>query len=308
MKKFCIKLGLYALVALIVSNLIAVGCFMCLRNSDMFKPSFLIRNIPVDSEFDYVVLGTSTAFTGIDTQLVDSLLQINGINIALDGMSYEGQAMMLSHFIAHGFKTNYCILGIDRSVSYKQDVFSMNEFYFLPFINEDYVYDSFYNREHDWLKIRAYSRYCPILGLAYYNQQLYFSSLLAAIKPHYRHRFNQKGNTAYPDTHLSSEQHEKTSDTITHVNNAVSAIEQICKDNNIKLIWYLPPRSGNTIVDSVFNQNRIIINSRELFEGKEDLFMYDFVHVNSKGRAKATMSLCDSLINRGLLMSKFTEN
>jgi hypothetical protein len=202
--------------------------------------------------------------------------------------------MMLEHFIASGLKTKRCIISIDKHIQ-TDDEFSMNEFYFLPFIDKDYVYNSFKSREHGYFKVRTYSRYFPILGLAYYNQQLFFSSLISTVKPHYRHHFDKKGNSGYPVAVAPFVQNPKTCDTIVYLNASFRNIEKICKEHGIQLIWYLPPHWDNSLIDNDLCEGRIIINNRRLFENVETKYMHDAVHVNVIGREIATIALCDSL-------------
>ena len=299
MESFLKKIFKYAFFSLILSNVIAFASLSSIKNSDIFKPSYILRHFSKNQRnFDYVVLGPSTGLRGTDTRIIDSVFHKKGFNLSMDDISYGGQYLMLEHFIKNGFKTKSCILIlIPERINTTNENFYNNEFYFLPFINESPIYKYFAEKETGAKKIRAYTKYLPILGVSYYNQQLFFSSLISFVKPHYRHHFDEFGNEINPFPNEPNIHKELKKDTLLFKNNDVKKIEALCRKKNIKLIYYYSPQYHETIDKTKAINNRIIIDNNFTFNKK--LFQ-DKYHLNIEGRRIATLALCDSLKIRKL--------
>lgn len=292
MKRFIFKTLVYCIILGLIVNVFSWVSLLILKNADLYKPSYILKHLEPEASFDYVVLGSSTGLTGIDTEQLDSLLHLKGYNLSLDGMAYGGQRMMLEHFITHHYQTKYCFLSVDvNNISKPTSEISMNEFYFLPFLNKDYVYNSFYHREKG-LKFRAFTRYVPVLGCAYYNQEIFFSSMLALLSPHRRHHFNEKGNEAYRGDDIVPSGEEYTELKFEFSNEDVLAIEKLCEDNNIQLIYIIPPKYHTKIMPRQTDGRKLynfstLINDEKMF--------HDSVHVNVYGRTIYTKALADTL-------------
>jgi len=299
MKVFLVKLSKYALICLVITNIIALLSIGSIRNSDMFKPSFILRYFSKENRnFDYVLMGPSTGLRGTDTSIIDSVLQKKGFNLSLDDSSYGAQYLMLEHFLHNGFTTKTLILLlIPERMNTKDEIIYNNEFYFLPYIWERPVYNYFANKESGIMKIRAYTKYLPILGVSYYNQQLFFSSLISSVKPHYMHHFDKNGNETYAIPNVPFEKKLKI-DTLLFCNKDAKRIEALCKEKGIKLIYYYSPQYHEMIERPKALSDRIIIDNGLTDEKR--LFQ-DKYHLNVEGRRIATLALCDSLRTRNLL-------
>ena len=160
----------------------------------------------------------------------------------------------------------------------------MNEYYFLPWLCEDSIYRCFRSREEGLLKVLSSSRYCPILGFSYYNQQLLGSCFLALKNPRYKWHFDDRGNESYGNTMQVSGEKEipVRTDTLYLSNPYIRKIEALCRKNGVELIYYLPPQwKRNTFfADSAGHR---ILNHRDALNQLPECFN-DEMHVNGKGR------------------------
>lgn len=298
MKIFLVKLLKYSLICLVITNVIALFSIYSIRNSDMFKPSFVLRYFSKENRnFDYVLMGPSTGLRGTDTRIIDSVFQKKGFNLSMDDSSYGAQYLMLEHFLHNGFTTKTLILLlIPERMNTEHEIIYNNEFYFLPYIWEQPVYNYFAEKESGFMKIRSYTKYLPILGVSYYNQQLFFSSLASAVNPHYKHHFDENGNETYAIPNVPFEKKLKV-DTLLFCNKDAKKIEALCRQNGIKLVYYYSPQY-NEIIEKPKLNDRIIIDNG--FSNQKNLFQ-DKYHLNIEGRRIVTLALCDSLKSRNLL-------
>lgn len=109
MRKFILYFLKITVVGILLASIMAEGSYWALRNGNFYKPSF-VQNLIKEKELDYVVLGASTALTGIDTQLLDSLSGMKGYNLAIDDTGLPNAYLMLRHFLAQNKTTKNVIL------------------------------------------------------------------------------------------------------------------------------------------------------------------------------------------------------
>jgi len=279
MKKFLIALAKYGLLFLLVSNGIALLSLLALERSNFYKPEF-VKNGLTSKNYDYAVLGSSTGLTTLDTKEIDSITGKNGINISMDDSAISSHYLMLQHFLAHGNHTKTLILTITPwNTEVAEPEINGNDYRFLPFIYTDYVYNYYSTLEKSFFKPLTLSRYFPIVGVAYYNTELFYPSVVAALQPKKRNRFDYKGNYSYPSGN-HPKQHEKVIQQFKSVNPYMDKIEDLCSKNNIKLLYYITPIYQTSVIP--MDKNRAYINHADLLQ-TPDLF-YDDMHVNAAGR------------------------
>lgn len=278
MRQFLLKLAGYAFISFLILNCIAFLCLFLLRKSDFYKPQFVKNGVP-DTAFDYVVLGSSTGLTTLDTYQIDSLTGKKGLNISMDDSGLSSQYLMLEFFYALQKKMKYLVLAItpwDMAVS--KPVINDNDYRFLPDINEKCVFEYYKSLEHTKFKVLTYTKYFPILGVSYYNTELFYPSFLAALKPSMRNRFDAKGNYSYPVSGHPKDEEFKTT-TLERSNPYFKKIQQFCFYNNITLLLYQSPIYNTRIIS---DNDPNFINHSDLL--KDANLFYDNIHVNSKGR------------------------
>ncbi|HLP63697.1 hypothetical protein [Flavobacterium sp.] len=283
MKKFLLHILKYGLILFILINAIAWLNLYFLRNSSFYKPSFLTHEVK-QTQFDYVVIGSSIGLTTLDTKLIDSLTNKKGINLSIDDTAISSNYLMLNHFFKQGKKTQFCVLALSHwDLAIEHPVLNDNDYRFLPFVSNDYVSDYYQNCEEGYFKPLMLSQYIPAIGVCYYNTEVFYPSLIAAIRPNKKNRFDENGNYFYPET---AEVPEKQIESIAlnWKNPYVQKISDLCKENNTRLIIYQAPIYKTNVVNT--NSSYPFINHASAL--KDKLYFYDNIHVNYLGRKAAS--------------------
>lgn len=290
MKKFLYKTTLYFTLALLLVNAIAWCSLAFHRNSSFYKPSFFTHAV-TDKQLDYVVIGSSIGLTSIDTKQIDSINHTKGINLSIDDTSLSSNYLMMEHFYNQGGKANYCILSISSwDLANAQPQLNDNDYRFLPFVSEDYVYSYYSEMEKGIFKPLTYSHFMPFLGVCYYNTELLYPSIVAAIQPEKRNRFDDKGNYTYPTiAEIKNEAYHTV--TLEWKNPFISKIEALCQKNSTQLLIYQAPQLQTKVIN--LNPKYHIINHSTLLGPKDGFF--DKIHLDSNGRKKATTALATLL-------------
>lgn len=278
---FLKRIGFILLVFTGVSLLISFASLWALRQGNFYKPSFL-EHYDETSAFDYIILGSSTGLTTLNTQVIDSVRSIHGLNLSIDDTSMSSHYLMLQHFIATGKMTKICVLSASISdYDQLQNTLSGNDYRFLPYISRDYVRDYYDAFSGSSARILSFSHWVPMLGVGYYNAELFYPSLVSFWNPDKRNRFDAYGNYSYPEisklSEIISSRHPKA---IQFRNAYFKRIQALCAENNIELVVYIPPHQ-QLKVDTALTKFQVINHSDVLDDTR---YFYDAVHVNRLGR------------------------
>lgn len=291
MKKFLTKIALYTFFILLIGNGLAFLSLFVLGNSQLYKNQF-VKNGVKETHFDYVVLGSSTGLTTLDTKLIDKTLNTSGLNISMDDTSLSSHYLMLQYFLSLGKSTDQLILCVTPSdLQNPVNELNNNDYRFLTEVQDTLIYNYYNRMEHGGLKVLTYSKFMPILGVSYYNNELFYPSIYAFLKPTKRNRFDDKGNYTYPQIENRIEKGIVTNIETSYLNPSFLKIKKLCKQKAIDLIVYQSPIHRKNVVFPNTDQFKIINHSRIL---PEDLF-FDNIHVNSKGRTFCTLAFCKEL-------------
>ncbi|MEC4050909.1 hypothetical protein OX284_015840 [Flavobacterium sp. SUN046] len=290
MKKFTLKTLRYALIAFILINALSWCSLYCLKNASFYKPEFLTHEVK-DKSFDYIVIGSSIGLTSINTIQIDNYCATKGINLSIDDTSTSSNYLMLQHFYKQGGKAKFCILSLsfwDMEVAHPK--LNNNDYRFLPFITEDYVYDYYNSMEETPLKPLTHSRYLPFLGVSYYNTELFYPSIVALLHPNLHNRFDAKGNYTYPVDFFKG--HSKPKKVVLSWKNPfLDKINLLCKEHGTTLIVYQSPILETSIVN--LNTKVNFVNHAALLAPNQGF--YDEIHLDNKGRKLATEALAKEL-------------
>lgn len=288
MKTFIKTVAKYGIIFFLFFNGIAFFSLFFLKKSNFYKPQF-VKNGVKELKFDYVILGSSTGLTTLDTKTIDSITNKKGLNISIDDSSLNSQYLMLQHFYNLKKKTNTLVLAVTPwDLSNKNPELNNNDYRFLPFINDDYVFDYYKEFEKGYFKPLTFSRFIPIFGVSYYNTEIFYPSIIAFLKPTMKNRFDDKGNFSYP----TSGKPNKTSNEIVNLdikNPYYFKIIEFCKKNEINMIAYIAPIFNAKVIVN----DKTIINHSDLLIDKK--MFYDNIHVNKKGR-----KFCSNLFSKYL--------
>ena len=285
MRVFLKKIGFLLLVCFGLGTAISTASLWVLGQSSFYKPSFLVNAVE-ESQFDYFIIGASTGLTTLNTKVIDSILGTKGINLAMDDTALSSQYLMLQHVLAEAKQIKYCILAPSvNSYKAENNILSDNDYRFLPFVSRHYVSDYYHTFKEKQSQLLGYSKYFPLLGVSYYNTEVFYPSVLSLLRPKQRNRFDDKGNYTYPNVEKEAKSivnFKKRTMTISNI--YVEKISALCKKNGIELICYMSPIKGVDI--EVVNSDYKIINHSRLFDNTS--YFYDAIHVNSKGRQIAS--------------------
>lgn len=283
MKQFILKIGKYALIIILITNILGWTGDLILRKSSFFKPSFLLNNYNQEVQFDYFILGSSRGLTTLDSKQIDSSLNTTGINLSMDDTDLKTHLLMLNHFFKNGYRSKFCILVLDNITS-SQMKLGDNDYRFAPFINEEYVARHFDTYESTGLKPLSNSLYAPFLKYSYYNIQMIPPVLLSILNPKKRHRFDECGNYTYPSIEKTLENKPRQIITTRISNPLVHEFRKQCETNNTELIIYIAPYQNLEII--LDQEEEDIINNTAIIDAN-NLF-YDAIHVNTEGRKVAS--------------------
>lgn len=288
MKKFITKITLYTFFILLIGNGIAYLSLYVLGKSQLYKNQF-VKNGVAATHFDYVVLGSSTGLTTLDTKLIDKTLNTSGLNISMDDTSLSSHYLMLQYFLSLGKTTDQLILCVTPGdLQNPVNELNNNDYRFLTEVQDTLIYNYYNQMEHGGLKVLTYSKFMPILGVSYYNNELFYPSIYAFLKPDKRNRFDDKGNYTYPQIENNIEKRSIVTSKTSFTNPSFLKIKKLCIEKGIDLIVYQSPIHSTNVVFPNTNEFKIINHSTIL---PEALF-YDPIHVNSKGRTFCTLAFC----------------
>lgn len=285
MKLFLKKFVIFLTGFIVLTTIIAAGSLWSLRNSSFYKPAFLVNNVP-EQEFDYIILGASNGLTTLNTKVIDSILDVKGLNLSMDDTALSSQYLMLQHFVKEGKQAKSVILApISKSYYTENNNINDNDYRFLMYVNRPYVVNYYKQFKSFNAGLLSSSKWVPTLGVSYYNAELFYPSVLALFKPEMRNRFDIKGNYTYPVTHqLNEELVDFKAEDVKFTNQYFLKIKELCEIHNMQLICYFSPMKGKRLVVSsngfeVINHSDRLTNSR---------YFYDDIHVNSIGRQIAS--------------------
>lgn len=289
MRAFLYKFLGYGFILFVVLQGVSFLSLKFLERSVFYKPQFVKNAFPPTS-FDYVVLGSSTGLTTLDTQLIDSLTGKKGVNFSMDDTSMSSHYLMLQHLYACGHTTKTVVLAlVPEDVSNATPQLSANDYRFLPHIREGYVKDYFSALDTDLFSVYTASRYVPLVGVSYFNTELFYPSLLAAVQPHKRNRFDAFGNYSYPEIQAQLPKVSGLQYKNPEVKNPyLEKIVQFCEEHSISLVLYQSPLYATRCE---YPTSFSVVNHSDLISDK--MLFYDRLHVNVKGRR-----LCSEIFAR----------
>lgn len=287
MLKFFKKAGFVIIGFLMLSYLVGHVSLWSLRQSQFYKPTFLVNGV-TQTHFDYIVLGASTGLTTLNTQTIDSILHTTGINLSVDDTSLPNQYLMLQHFIATGKRTDFCILAPNpKNYNTLEHTLSDNDYRFLMYAHRPYVHDYYSQFKGTRAAILKYSSWLPALGVSYYNAEVFYPSLLSLLKPNKHNRFDDLGNYSYPDrTFVDAPISQFQETDLTFKNSYLEKIKALCDLHGITMICYISPMKG--LKADVGSTDYTIINHSDLL--KNSGYFHDGIHVNTIGRAQASQA------------------
>lgn len=254
-----------------------------------------MNNFDPEQAFDYFIIGSSRGLTSIGSEEIDQKLTTRGINLSQDDTGLPSQLLMAKHFFESGFRASYCILVLDEpDFEHSSMQINDNDYRMAPYLQRDYIYDYFRERERGIIRPYTLGKYVPAVLYSYYNTELFIPSLFTLFRPTYRHRFDQYGNYTYPDSQLNPENEslkfiqvqKKISNTLLY------EFEEYLRTRGCQLILYVAPYENRELIIQQEVKAPLINHSSTLLENS---YFYDPIHLNEKGKLEASSLLAKEL-------------
>lgn len=284
MKQFLYKIVLWGLLVFIGLNLIAYLSLYFLGNSFLYKPQYLENGVK-ENQFDYLVLGSSTGLTTLNTKCIDSLSGKKGLNMSMDDTSMSTHYLMLQHYFALGKKTDCVVLTVmSWDAQNNAPKLNNNDYRFITHARKEYVHNYYKSMEEGLFKPLTASAFFPLAGVSYYNAEVFFPSLMTVFQPKHRNRFDNRGNYTYPVTNSLPKEKEFSRAAMQITNPCFEKIKSFCRAHDTQLIVYIAPLYKQEIVLNMSSIGQI--NHSNLLESPA--LFYDGIHVNENGRVLAS--------------------
>ena len=162
MKKFLFKIAIYTFFILLIGNGIAWLSLFFIGKSNLYKPQF-VKNGVKEKHFDYVVLGSSTGLTTLDTKLIDEKLKTKGLNISMDDSALSSHYLMLQFFYQQQKKTDYLVLAVTPwDLANENPVINNNDYRFLSERNTTAVSEYYQTIPYEDFPVLKYATYFPL--------------------------------------------------------------------------------------------------------------------------------------------------
>lgn len=287
MKKFIFQIFIYLFITFLVGLGITAVANYFLSKSFFYKPQFISNYFLPSSKLDYIIAGSSRGLTTIDTKEIDSKLGVKGFNISMDDTGLPSQFLMIKHFFESGNSARYCVLTLDLNhFEESEKKLNDNDYRFITFSDRTYVHEYYQIYETGIIRPLTWSKYFPLFAYSYYNMELIWPAGMAAIKPKYKNRFDEKGNYSYPNMVFSQGSIREVQEIRKEIKNPVlKEIKTYLQTKNSKLILYIAPYHNKIIHLSNPLEYSLINHAESL---KEASYFFDIDHVNTLGKQEAT--------------------
>jgi hypothetical protein len=322
MKFFILRSFIFLSICFLALAAYGLFCEWFFRN-DTYLPQSSKRYWAMklkNGDYDYAVLGSSRAEGAFDLNLLDSLIGLQGVNIAANGSGYVDNYLVLNKFLKNGNKIKYLFLQADIYSLDPEGSFS-NAFHVYNFA--PYYKDSVYKKAIDhYLSNEDQQMFHYISWLRFYKYNKYFSPLQVC------QRYKQsKSSLKRPDLNVfadSSFRNDFIQDSSRFYKKPGSKqfkvdsfdlhyfykIIQLTKENNISLICFTAPDfhyqkkiySNYQILKSRFYGNINMLGIPHIlppsYLSNEINYFHDPGHINDYGRFYFTKYFSNIIINK----------
>lgn len=169
MKRFLIHLAFWLLFASIAAVFFDVMISSGLKKTDIRKYSVWNDIYKGDINAEVLVIGSSRAWCGYNTFILDSLLECNSYNLGLDGHPFDAQLIRYKTYRRFNLKPSLIIVNTDFLSSLHNSAESQyeREQYF-PYINDSILINSIAEVKHiTWLE-----RHVPLIRYFGYREDI----------------------------------------------------------------------------------------------------------------------------------------
>jgi hypothetical protein len=283
MKTFLKHFILRTLLFILFFQVFSLGVIYILSKGNFYKPQFM-QNHFVQTKLDYLILGSSTGLTTLNSYQIDSALHLKGYNSSIDDTDMSVHLMMLKEFCRVNPPPDFVVLCLNHfDLKEEKKEISSNAYRFLTIRNSPVINEYFNEKDVSFLGIFRNHYLFPFLSIAYFNKEMIFPALYSIIKPSYKNRFDENGNYSYPN--MSGNQKLNASQSTSHYqigNKKYKELVQFCKSKGIRVVVYQSPIFNHAILDDDVPDADLFVNHSQFLKDKSQFF--DEIHVNDDGR------------------------
>ena len=169
MKRFLIHLGIWLFVAGALSFALDAMITTGLRKTEIRKYAVWNDIYKGEINADLVVVGSSRAWCGFNTYILDSFLNCNSYNLGFDGHPLDAQLVRYETYRRFNPKPSVILLNTEfLSTLHNSAEFQYEREQFFPFINDSELIDAFSQAKHiSWLE-----RHVPLLRYFGYREDM----------------------------------------------------------------------------------------------------------------------------------------
>lgn len=304
MKRFIIKISVYAgmLVAFLV--IYALFCENLFKNNDYYlgNSKRYWQLSQKDQEVDYLVLGSSRAYGSLDVSLLDSIIGKKGINLGLNGSGFTENFVTLKLFLENGNKADFVFLQVDPYSLMSDRSFSnsFHSYAYLPFWDKDKEIKNVLHANNPILK--KWPFYPPLLAYFIYNNYYSPYNVYKGLKNNGEFcgydfdcsNGNKRFNVSTQNKEINGEEIliEPNSNDILYY----EKILNLAEENNMEIISYMAPT-----LDNFPNYDSIevlrSINYKTSDSINKSRFYSDATHMNESGRRIFTSRFGEFLLS-----------
>ncbi len=289
MRKFLYKSSYIFIISFIILNLIAVWFDFVYMRSSIFKP-LLFKN----NNADAIVLGSSRALTGINTNILQNKINgnFNWFNYSIDDTHIETHLLELKLLLKSNRKPSLILLQYDRiNAKDKDHQILERDYQFLPLSIDGNV--DLWN----YFKVKDYNfggalYLLPVLKYIYYNTELTIPLLKRLFFGDFRYKSDKNGDYRYPVNKIDTIPcNVNYYDSLFVEDSHFTEFVDLCSQNSVKLIVYIAPIKCDEILSKSNVKGVSILNFSNFFKGKNWVFA-DGIHINSLGVDSFSYGLC----------------
>ena len=273
MKKY-LRFLLFGFIALIIiATVLDFAYTFVYKHSKSNRSAFQIVRDLKNNKIDYILLGSSRVIHHLNTALINENYHLNGMNLSLDGTRLKEILLFTEALIANNNHIDKLFIQIDYIWNYYENSF-VASWVFMPFIHDEYIaneyLDQFEKIKYN-IPFYRYIKYEPMLGFRNIVMNIFRKKSLS-----------ETGFEPLPDDVFigDTEYFYTLNDTM---NPSIAKIIELCKQNDIKLIFYTAPiynlKANN---EEIFNKYLSDYTDFSSIFSDSTLFR-DAIHLNKKG-------------------------
>jgi len=257
-----------------------------------------------NKNLDYIILGNSRAYHSISAKIINDSLKLKGLNLGIEGVNIANVYLILDDFLKNNNHVEFIFLeiSIDKLFLESYDTYSLPEF--IPYINNKNIFNAFKDTKGYFY---TYSlKYIPFYKYMLYNKFWKPNDIFTSFyKKKYSSGFDNTGSNLINEQFKGKFNYDFKDNKKIKTNIMLDKINNLCKVNNIKLVFFSSPyfnlnvvnnKSTNIYFRFLNKYNRKFLNYTDIFKNKTSFFK-DYNHVNKKGAIIITDKIIYELKN-----------